>query len=368
MAKKKILFILHVPPPIHGSSIVGEQLMKSKLINTYFNSDYINLGTSSEISDIGGWNYNKTRKYLGIIFSILKRIIFTRYDQVYLAPTVSGVGFYKDFVIVSIIKLFQKNLIFHLHNKGVVFKNNNIINSYLHKFFFNGVDVILLSKLLYEDIQEFVPEAKIYICPNGIEARDNLEWNIVNKRKNKIPVILFLSNLIESKGVFTLLDSCKILKDQEVSFMCYLVGGEGDISKSDLERKIKKFDLCNHVVYLGKKYGNEKDEIFLNSDIFAFPSYYKNECFPLVCLEALQYSIPLISTNEGGIPDIVESDINGYIVPKNNPVELAVKLRDLIINERLRVELGARGRNKFLDNYTLAHFEKNMLSILIHLS
>jgi glycosyltransferase involved in cell wall biosynthesis len=55
---------------------------------------------------------------------------------------------------------------------------------------------------------------------------------------------------------------------------------------------------------------------FEKSHIFVFPTFYYYECFPLVLLEAMQHALPVISTDEGGIPDIAETGITGYIVAK----------------------------------------------------
>ena len=368
MSKKKALFILHIPPPVHGSSVVGKQIMDSKLINSKFNTEYINLGTSKNVSDIGGWGVKKTVGYICILHTILKKVIFNRYKVVYIAPTVSNFGFYKDFIVVFIVKIFQKKVVFHLHNKGVSDRKKTFINNSLYRFFFKNVDVILLSKLLFNDIKEFVPKNRIHICPNGIDIIPNIDVELSNKPRNKVFTILFLSNLIESKGVLILLKSCKILNEKGIDFKCFFVGGEGDIFKDDFNNKVKEFNISEKVFYLGKKYGEDKHDVFFNADVFAFPTFYSNETFGLVNLEAMQYGLPIISTNEGGIPDVIDDGITGFIVKKKDEIELADRLIDILENENLRINLGNNGRQKFLNQYTLTHFENNLLNILTSLS
>ena len=80
----------------------------------------------------------------------------------------------------------------------------------------------------------------------------------------------------------------------------------GIFLQSKLNQKINDLNLQEYVTYLGKKYGDYKYEIFQSSDIFVFPTFYHNECFPLVLLEAMMFGLPVISTSEGGIPDIVK--------------------------------------------------------------
>ena len=74
--------------------------------------------------------------------------------------------------------------------------------------------------------------------------------------------------------------------------------------------EVDKRNLNDRIAYVGRKVGEEKEAFFRQSDVFVFPTYYYNECFPLVILEAMEYKLPVISTNEGGIPDIVKDGEN----------------------------------------------------------
>jgi hypothetical protein len=71
MQEKKVLFILHTPPPIHGSSMIGQFIKDSDLINNSFNTQYINLGTSKSIDEIGKKPIRKIFSYLSIIYKTL---------------------------------------------------------------------------------------------------------------------------------------------------------------------------------------------------------------------------------------------------------------------------------------------------------
>ena len=156
----------------------------------------------------------------------------------------------------------------------------------------------------------------------------------------------------------------KILNDNNVRFHCNFVGGAGDISSEQLNQKINDLKLQNCVSYLGKKYDNDKHEIFQSSDIFVFPTHYHNECFPLVLLEAMMFGLPVISTNEGGILDIVKNGETGFIVDKQNPEKLAEKLKHLIDNPEKVSLMGKKGREYFIEKYTLEVFERRMVHIL----
>jgi glycosyltransferase involved in cell wall biosynthesis len=118
------------------------------------------------------------------------------------------------------------------------------------------------------------------------------------------------------------------------------------------------------VKYLGRKFGQDKQAVLADTDIFAFPTYYSNECFPLVLLEAMSASIAVVSTFEGGIPDIIEDGVTGFLVPQRDVEIMAEKLEELIQNPTLRQQMGKAGRQKFETELTLGIFEHNLQLIL----
>lgn len=101
-----------------------------------------------------------------------------------------------------------------------------------------------------------------------------------------------------------------------------------------------------------------------DADIFAFPTFYSNECFPVVLLEAMQQCLPCVSTGEGGIPDIVENGVTGFIIPRKDADALAEKLSLLIDDAAMRRQMGVNGRKKYEREFTYSKFEHHLAGIL----
>ena len=362
--KSKILFILPLPPPVHGSSIMGQIIRDSRRINEVFDCDFINLLTSRNINEIGNKSISKLFRFIFILLQTIYKLLIGRYDLCYIAINSNGGGFYKDSIVVFFVKLFHKNkLVFHLHNKGVHSYQHKSFYNILYKRVFKSANVILLSHNLYSDIKKYVPIEKVFICPNGIKDMDASRNLTVCK--NHQPVnILFLSNLMVSKGVFVLVEACSILKKRGIAFKCNFVGAEGDIKKKQLVLEIINKNLQNDVSYLGSKYGCEKDICFRQADIFAFPTYYDYETFGLVLVEAMQHSLPVVSTFEGGIPDVVEDGVTGFLAPQRNVKTLADKLELLINDQSLRKTMGRSGYLKYQKEFTSEKFEGRFINIL----
>lgn len=356
--KKKIFCPISLPPPYYGSNISSKNLVSSTLINSEFDLDVLPISYNKKSENVGKLNIKKPFLILKFFFIILKKS-FQKHDLVYFVPAVKGFAFIRDYFLLLPLKLRKKNIIIHLRGKGIgqVSKNSKIYKS-LYKFFFKNTSVICLSERLVYDIKE-VFDGPVYIVNNGIKQENYPK----QKRKNEIPVILFLSNFIETKGILVLLEAAHLLKSQNFDFKLNLVGApRGDIMKK-INNLIDKYDLQDYILSIGPKYGNEKINALQNADIFVFPTFYSLETWGLVNIEAMQASLPVISTDEGAIPDIIDDGITGFIVKKQDAFDLAEKIALLLKDENLRIEMGKKGKEKFLNNYTYEIIEKRIVEV-----
>lgn len=363
--KPRVLFILHFPPPVHGAAMVGKFIQQSAVINDSFNANYINLSASDKVNEVGKGGIKKIFATLKITVKVIKALLKENYDLCYMTLTAKGYGFYKDFIIVAILKAFSKKIIYHFHNKGVSTRKHKAVDNLLYRFTFKSTKSILLSSLLYKDIATYVQRKDVFVCANGIPEIEN-KFAIEKKGKNinDSCKLLFLSNMVVEKGVLVLLEACKLLKEKNILFECHFVGDWADVTEDMFNRLVSKDKLAGYVFAHGKKYNEEKIAFYNSADIFVFPTFYHNECFPLVLLEAMQFNLPIVSTDEGGIAEIISEGVTGLIVQKNNVVQLAEKLELLIKNQKLRLQMGTAGGKRFKDEFTLNHFENRLSDIL----
>lgn len=365
----KILFIMHMPPPVHGAAMVGQYIHDSELINGEFESHYINLTTAKNLQDIGKVGMRKLFDFFKLLKKIRRVVKDIKPQLVYVTPNACGGAFYKDFVVVEMLKRLGCKVIVHYHNKGVATRQDRWLDNILYKRFFKGIKVILLSECLYEDVKKYVKKEDVFVCGNGIPsaAIESFVSAPIDAAspEDKIPHILFLSNLLISKGVVVLLDSLKVLKEKGCRVVCDFVGGETvEMDAAMFQAEVAKRGLEDMVVYHGRKYGKDKDAFLNTADIFVFPTFYHNECFPLVLLEAMEHGVACISTTEGGIPGIIDDGKTGFLVPKHDAETLAEKIQTLLSDAALRQRMGEAGREKFEKEFTLEVFEKRMAEIL----
>lgn len=365
----KILFIMHMPPPVHGAAMVGQYIHDSELINGEFESHYINLTTAKNLQDIGKVGMRKLFDFFKLLKKIRKAVKNIKPQLVYVTPNACGGAFYKDFVVVEMLKHLGCKVIVHYHNKGVSTRQNRHLDNALYRRFFKNIKVILLSECLYEDVKKYVKKEDVFVCGNGIPDITNHstcpDTVASDHIDGKVPHVLFLSNLLISKGVVVLLDALKVLKEKGCCFVCDFVGGETvEMDAAMFHNEVAKRGLEEMVVYHGRKYGSDKEAFLNTADIFVFPTFYHNECFPLVLLEAMQHRLPCVSTTEGGIPGIIDEGKTGFLIEKHDFHTLADKLEYFIEHPQESKRMGENGYRKFHDKFTLRKFEESMVDIL----
>lgn len=174
---------------------------------------------------------------------------------------------------------------------------------------------------------------------------------------------LSISNLNTSKGTFVLLDAAKLLLKQTSDFHVHFVGAPtAEISEERMHREIANRGLQKVVTYHGRQYGEDKESRFAEADCFVHPTL--DDCFPLVILEAMQHSLPVIATPVGAIPDMVIDGETGMVVPVNNALSLASSLDKLMKNPNLVILYGDAGQHILQEQYTCNIFENCMLHLL----
>jgi glycosyltransferase involved in cell wall biosynthesis len=356
--KKKLLFVMHLPPPVHGVSVISSLIKNSALINESAHCDYIDLSTASKISDL---QKNRLLKYFLTVRILLKcvyKMAFNRYHKVYVTPFPYGFAFVKDSMVVLLSKMFRHQTILHLHSYG--FRRAGLqspLKRKYYEFVFKNCEVICLAERLTEDIEPFY-RGGAHILPNGIP-----QVNFVNSYNAGIqPVsLLFLSNLIKGKGILVLLDAVEILKRKGLLFTLTIAGAESDITYAHIRNLLKEKGLEDRVKLKGELYGQDKYIEFRNAGIFVLPSDY--DTFGLVLVEAMQFGVPCVSTNVGAIPQLL-GEGRGVVINAIQPPELAAAIEELILSPEKRAEMSRRSFNYYEKYLKLEVFEDNLKKIL----
>lgn len=365
---KKILFLSPLPPPFYGSAISSKTCLNILKKEKDFRVTNIKINIAEEIEDIGRMGKNKFMGIYHKIKEIKEKSKKSKIDLLYFVPATSKTGIYKDFIFAMIAKKYCKNTLFHIRSRITEKDKKNMIKKIIYKKMFKDSKVIILDRLLKEDISNFFREEDIFVLENAIEntvTKEEFKKILQKRKKEKKLKILFISNMYESKGYYLLLKACKILKREKIKFECKFAGSwPSQEEKKKFEKFIKKNKLEGSIKYLGKKTGEEKRKIFEESDVLVFPTYYELEAHPRVIIEAMMFGLAVITTDHAANSNTIKNKETGFILEDISELDIAKYLK-LANKERDKIaKVGENGRKRFLEKYEIKNYEKKFLNII----
>lgn len=355
----KILYILQLPPPYHGAAYINQVIYESPIINQNIEKKIIPINFVQDLSDIGKLSLKKCYAFFILMLKLFYNTLTFKQNYIYFTCNCTGIAFFRDSIIIIFCKLLTKKLILHFHGKGIAENSKKRFYKHIYQFLFSNTSLIFVSPYLKksECVRLTLKNANLYAVENGIKP---IKEQLIHKKKqNNITRLLFLSTLMPSKGIYILLNSIAFLTQKNQNFHLTMVG---DPLQTDELEKIKctlqELEINEFVTLYPAVYTEKKYDFFNKSDIFIHPTL--NDSFGLVILEAMQFARPVISTYEGGIPDIVINEKTGILVKKDNMQSLANAILDLINNPDKAQAMGDAGQKRFFEKYTINHFEENM--------
>lgn len=369
MIKKKVLFILHYSPPVHGASKVGDSILNSNIISDTFESRFIKIKSSQNLNEIGVFSFFKIYCLVELFFKVLIKLVLFRPKVIYYTMSPGGFAFYRDLCMQIPIKCYvfftRAKIYFHYHAKGIDnFVSGSNLKLWLTNFVTSNVNLIFISELLKTEVQKLNSYKSLFFIPNGVEnTLRSEEFNaILNQRETtSYTRILYLSNMIKEKGYDIVLQIARQLKrlgNQDI-IIDFAGGWTSDADEIFFKTYVDKYELDDIVHYHGLVLGEQKKELFSKASLFIFPSSYRHEVFPLSILEALSYGLPILAFNIGATPEIINSKI-GILTCKDFISEDLNKMIDNYQNETVYQTC----RAEFLDYYTVEMFEKNLIKLL----
>jgi glycosyltransferase involved in cell wall biosynthesis len=223
-----------------------------------------------------------------------------------------------------------------------IFINN--ISRFIEKYAFIKLENIIVVAPQVQDMIRSVRKKKIYVVPNGIEV-DNIETikPAIIKNNN---TIIYVGNLVERKGVHFLLKALISIK-RKIPNIYLLIAGSGPQEES-LRHMVLKHNLNDNVCFLGFIRGEEKYSYIKAAKILVLPTLW--ESLPIVILEGMACGKPIVASNVGGIPFLINDGTNGYLIDPGDIQNLADKIVFLLQNKEILSNMGEANLIK-IQNY-----------------
>ena len=258
--------------------------------------------------------------YLANRFTIDKPIAFFTWQNIY-----------KRYPLI-----FSQIEKFTLNNSSVAFTGSRSAGEVLRKKGFEGNCVMLPSGI----------DTEMYISsPQAKTLKEEL------RKSDREVIIGYLGRIVAEKGLKTFLHA--LHKIEELPWRLVMVGtGEYE---AEFKQIARKFKLDSRIDFLGYV-PHTKAPLYLSAfDLLVLPSETQpnwKEQFGRVIIESMACNTPVIGSNSGEIPHLIESTCGGLTFPEAQPEALAEQLSKLIENKNLRLNLGQKGRQAVVQNYT----------------
>jgi glycosyltransferase involved in cell wall biosynthesis len=337
----------------------------------------LTLGTPTKKA--GSFSLLRGIRMLGAIVRYL--LILTRAKTIYLTIGVSRLGFLRDAIILWPAILLRKKTIIHVHSGGYgdFYSSQSKIFKYMIKHTLEKLDHIIVLGNLLKDQFNFVKNSstKIEVVKNALPT--GLSPNVQNHKhlmEGEIIKVLYLSNMIESKGFLDVLEACRILRyEKHTPAIFDFCGGfrshVSDTHKASIDSVqdfyslVKKLGLEDIVNYHGIVSGIKKEKMLIESHILVLPTYYSPEGQPTCIIEALAYGNPVIATNFRGIHEEIIDYFNGYFVEPKSPGQIVSIISMIIENPDKYKRLSANALVYYSQNFTPTAHYKQILPILL---
>jgi glycosyltransferase involved in cell wall biosynthesis len=190
----------------------------------------------------------------------------------------------------------------------------------------------------------------------GISVSDRQSTPTQPKRLGET-VLGTAGRLVPLKGIEYLIHSLPLLHKDNPCVRLEIAGSGPD--RDVLEREVQLHGLENRVRFLGWR--SDLAQAMAGWDVYVQPSV--GEPFGIAALEAMAIGLPVIGTQAGGLSELVEHGITGWLVPPRNPIALADRLEVLLRNPDLRRRMGAAGRARARARFSLNRMVKSISNI-----
>ena len=218
-------------------------------------------------------------------------------------------------------------------------------------------------------------DRKITTIHHGIDTdkfRASVNTRKVRRKYTKLKdkrIIFHPARIGLAKGCDVSLKALRVVRDRFPNVLLVMAGTKNIIDWGESQQKdiaylvglVKTFRLEKNVL-LDSFTLDEMAQIYGVADVCMYPSSV-GEPFGLTMLEALSASKPMIVTDAGGMPEIIQDGINGFVVPVRDFESLASRIIQLLANDRLRERFGYTGRQMVLAHYTKEIVTKNNIEV-----
>jgi glycosyltransferase involved in cell wall biosynthesis len=265
---------------------------------------------------------------------------FAAPSNVYLTTSQSWPGFLKDLVFIACARLGRHRIVLHRHGGGYqdFYHAQTGLRRALIRHALGAADRLVVLGQALSGMYAFLPDYrdKVVVVHNGL-PEDLPDWERVLATKARAGDeirILYLSNLIESKGYLDVLEAVRrLVHDHGLDVRADFAGefwfisdsqlySSADQAQADFLARLQSYGLHERVAWHGRASGDFKRELLARAHYFVLPTAYKYEGQPVSIIEAMAYGALVVSTAFRAIPEMLNEGRAGLLVEPGRPQQI----------------------------------------------
>jgi glycosyltransferase involved in cell wall biosynthesis len=261
-------------------------------------------------------------------------------------------AFWRDLSYLIVARLMGRSVVnqFHSGSDPQRLFRNPVLTWILRRFLLASDLVTVLSSEALRAYQKFDQRINVVLVPNAIETTGLLDIQREFPDAGRPLKLLFLGRIVRSKGVLDAVTAVKLLNGEGVH--CELAIAGAGAAMPEVKALVGEFGLTSQVHLLGPVFGEDKNKLWLDSDIQLFPTFH-NEGLPYSILESLAAGCVPITCAVAAIPDVMQDGVHGLFVPPKDPPAIAAAVRRLAKDRTELARMAQAGRRRIAENYTV---------------
>jgi glycosyltransferase involved in cell wall biosynthesis len=279
-------------------------------------------------------------------------LVKSRADILHLNTSLDAKAYWRDLAYLVVAKLLRRSVVNQVHGGPYppdFFPRSAFLTWILRQFLVRSDAVTVLSSGEFAAYTRFDSRIKIHLVPNAIDPSRLIDEPRSANVHEPLRLI-YVGRIVESKGLFEIVAALQQLRQQGRRFS-FAVAGTGR-DEVRLRESIREAGVDDCTRMLGAVVGEAKIRLWLESDVFVFPTRHM-EGLPYSLLEAMAAGCVPIVTAVAAIPDVLQSDSQGYIVPASDVVAVVDAVAELDDDRKKLAHMGECARRRIAEHYTL---------------
>lgn len=290
--------------------------------------------------------------YISSVFA-LKKILKQYKPDIFHAHYVSSYGF------IGALANYHPYYISVWGRDVFQFPQQSGMNRKVIEYSLSKADVVCsTSHIMAKETNKYT-DKKIFVTPFGV---DMTKFKPIPGLKSAEQIVIGTVKALEDKyGIGDLIHAFTVVHSTHKNSRLLIVG-DGK-QKLEYEQLARELNIADVTTFTGRVPNDKVPEYINKMNVFGVPSTEDSESFGVAAVESMACGVPVVVSNVGGLPEVVVEGKTGYIVPKENPHELAKAFLSLIENKEKSVEMRQAGIEHVKANYNWVDNANGMLGL-----